>query len=312
MIERIPSIRVRADNGLLVAREGLILCFFMRRSHAQVAPAIWKMLRTYRDALPPDVLNWYVAPEGATHPLDEARWEHIRDSLFESSRRSSLALQLQQSRDEAGAYNFEYHGRRLEAPVFAGDENATCAVSVTLPTEYLTEHGPAHVRALALALAHELPFSFGYTSLALITPTQDWYAARHTVRALRDRYPGLDVSQLEQTSRVLGTRARGAYWLTFLGQPLLDQLGGPEALRQRLTGLGASLQSLDEHRALISLGEWPELIDTPRGERPAPALLTLARLLSPFLYEQEVTGWFIHDDVEGMEDMRRWIRRFCP
>ena len=38
----------------------------------------------------------------------------------------------------------------------------------------------------------------------------------------------------------------------------------------------------------------------------------LARLLEPFMYEQEVSGWFFHDDKEGLEDMRRWIRRFCP
>jgi hypothetical protein len=48
----------------------------------------------------------------------------------------------------------------------------------------------------------------------------------------------------------------------------------------------------------------------PRNQRPSPQILSLAQLLEPFLYEQELTGWFFHDDREGMEDMRRWIRRF--
>jgi hypothetical protein len=48
------------------------------------------------------------------------------------------------------------------------------------------------------------------------------------------RYPGLDLYRLGDTSRRIGARARGAYWLTFLGPPLLGQLGGRVALRELL------------------------------------------------------------------------------
>jgi hypothetical protein len=311
MKERIPIIRVRTDKGCLVARDGLILCFFMRRSHEEVAPAVWQALQTYLHAIPPHALSWSVAHEGGFLPLDNERWEQLREEMLERPCRVSRTVQLQELRDGAGGYNFEYYGRRLDAPLFARDENSTCAVSFTLPTEYLMEHGPSRVRTLALELARELPFSFGYASLALVAPTLDWYAARPTVRELRDRYPGLDVYDLEETSRVLGTRARGAYWLTFLGQPLRGQLGGLESLRQRLPFPEISFQPLDEERVLLTLGEWPEAIDTEK-ETPPPQLLALARLLEPFLYEEEVTSWFIKDDLEGMRDMRRWIRRFCP
>ncbi|WP_338023486.1 type VI immunity family protein [Archangium primigenium] len=311
MSTSLPPLRVRADNGLLVARDGLILCFFMRHTHDEVASAVWTTLRTYRAAIPPHTLSAYVTPEGGLLPLDDERWEHTREELLARPSTSSLSLQLQQHSTEMGGYHFEYVGRRLEAPPFNRDENATCAVSFTLPTEYLREHGPARVRDLALAIGQDLPFSFGYASLALVTPHLDWYAARRAVRELRDRYLGLDVAHLEQTSRVLGTRARGAYWLTFLGERLLDQLGGCAHLNQRLAPSGVTLHALDDHRAWLSLGEWPEAIDTARGESPSPRLLALARALEPFLYEQEVTGWFFHDDEEGLEDMRRWIRRFC-
>ncbi|OJH42922.1 hypothetical protein BON30_04530 [Cystobacter ferrugineus] len=284
----------------------------MRRSHEEVAPAVWRALQTYRRAIRPHALSWYVAPEGGFLPLDDERWEQAHQEMLERPRRLSLSLQLQQHHDDVGGYNFEYHGRRLDAPLFSRDGNATCAVSFTLPTEYLMEQGPAQVRTLALELARELPFSFGYASLALITPTLDWYAARETVRNLRDRYLGLDVYHLEQTSRVLGTRARGAYWLTFLGQPLLGQLGGHDSPRQRLAHPDISTQPLDDGRVLLTLSEWPEAIDTERKQRPSPQLLALAQLLEPFLYEQELTGWFFHDDHEGMEDMRCWIRRLLP
>jgi hypothetical protein len=220
---------------------------------------------------------------------------------------------LQEERDGTGGYNFDYYGRQLDAPIFARDENSTCAVSFTLPTEYLVEHGPDRVRALALELARELPFSFGYASLALISPNDDWIADRPTVLKLRDRYPGLDFYNLELTSRAIGTRARGTYWLNFLGQPLLGQLGGTESLRQRLPFPDVSLKTLpsqEGERVLVTLGEWPEAIDTAEQERPSPQLLALARLLEPFLYPEDVIDWF--HQHEDMEDMRRWIRRFCP
>jgi Protein of unknown function (DUF3396) len=311
MNERIPVIRVQANNGFLVARDGLIICFFMRRSDEEIAPAVWRALQAYLRAIPPHALSWNVAHEGGFLPLDNERWELLRQEMLERPCRVSRSVQLQERHDGVGGYNFEYYGRRLDAPLFARDENSTCAVSFTLPTEYLVEHGPDRARTLALELSRELPFSFGYASLAIVAPTLDWYVARSTVRELRDRYPGLDVYDLEETSRVLGTRARGAYWLTFLGQPLHGQLGGLESLRQKLPFPQISFRPLDEERVLLTLGEWPEAIDTEK-EAPPPQLLALARLLEPFLYEEEVTSWFIKDDLEGMKDMRRWIRRFCP
>jgi hypothetical protein len=311
MNERIPTLRVRAPNGFPLARDGIILCFFMRRSHAEVGPAVWRALHTYLRAIPPHPLSWYIASEGGFLPLDEELWKQTREDILGPCR-VSRSVHLHEQRDGTSGYNFEYQGRQLDAPIFARDEDSTCAVSFTLPTEYIMEHGPARVHALALALASELPFSFGYASLALLVHILEWQVARATVRELRDRYLGLDVYDLELTSRSIGTRARGAYWLTFLGQPLLGQLGGPDNLRQRLAFPDVSVQTLDDGRALLTLGEWPEAIDTQK-ESPPPQFLALARLLEPFLYDERVTAWFFQESTEeAWEDMHRWIHRFCP
>lgn len=313
MRKRIPVIRVRASNGFLVGRDGLILCFFMRHSHAEVAPTVWRALQMYLRAIPPQTLSWYIASEGGFLPLDDGGWRHIHGEMLERPCPCNRSVMLQEECDGTGGYNFHYYGRRLDAPPFASDENSTCAVSFTLPTEYLVEHGPDRVRDLALGLARELPFSFGYASLALISPNDDWIADRPTVLKLRDRYPGLDFYDLELTSRVIGTRARGTYWLTFLGQPLLGQLGGTASLRQQLAFPDVSLETLpspEGERVLVTLDEWPEAIDTAEQERPSPQLLALARLLEPFLYPEDVIDWF--HQHEDKEDMRRWIRRFCP
>lgn len=280
----------------------------MRHSHVEVAPAVWRALQAYVRAIPSSSLSWYVAPEGGFLPLDAPRWEQVREEMLEQPCPVSCSVSLQQSRDEVGGYNFEYVGRRLDAPPFARDENSTSAVSFTVPTEYLMEKGADSVRALAIDLVRELPISFGYASLALVAPNEWWFAARQEVRQLRDRYPGLDVCILEQSSRVLGTRARGTYWLTFIGQPLLGQLGGTEHLQRRFATADPTLQALGNERLLLTCGAEPRAFDTQR-EPPPPQFLALARWLEPFLYHEELTSWFSPHDPE---DMRRWVRRFYP
>ena len=101
------------------------------------------------------------------------------------------------------------HGQ-LDDALFSHDEGATSAVSFSFPTEYLLEHGPAHLRALCLELGRELPFSSGYASLAFVSHPGVWYAVRKQLLGLLQRYPGLDLCHLMATGEVIGTGARGA------------------------------------------------------------------------------------------------------
>ncbi len=305
MRENIPVIRLRTDTGILMTRDGVVICFFMRRSHKEVAHAVWRALQIYRRAIPPNALGWYGSDDGDTLPLDDKGWEHIRWTILERPWGDACIVELEEDASEVGGYHFEYHGRRLDAPLFSHDEGSTCGVAFSFPTEYLLEHGPAHLRALALEMARELPFSFGYASLAFVCPRGFWYGVRWQLFAPLCRYLGMDLYHLSDTSRVIGTRARGAYWLTFIGQPLLGQLGGIEGLRDKLRFPEVSLQPLEGERLLISLGEWPEAIDTEKAP-VVPQYHALAWLLEPFLYE-ESTGWISLDK----ENMRRWLRRLC-
>jgi len=309
MRENIPVIRLRNKHGVLRARDGVVLCFFMRRSHPEVVGAVWRALQTYRQAIPPRSLNWYGSDEGDTLPLDDKGWEVIRKQMLERSRAAACNVDLEEDESGTGGYYFEYRGRTLDAEFFAHDEDATTGVLFTFPTEYLLEHGPAHLRALALELARELPFSFGYASLAFVCLSGRWYGARKELLEPLTRFLGFDLYHLGNTSRVIGTRARGAYWLTFLGQPLLGQLGGMEGLRQKLPFEEVSLLPMEAERVLITLSEWPEAIDTAKKreeQRLLPQYRALAHLLEPYLYEER-DGFFSMDP----ENMRRWLRRLC-
>lgn len=306
MREHIPIIRVRNDYGDVDVRDGIILCFFMRCSHGDIAPVMWRALQTYRRAISPGTLNWYGADDGDTLELDDKGWEHIREKMLERSWSGAARhVSLAEATGEAGGYHFNYDGPQLGHPLYQHSKTATCAVSFSFPTEYLLERGPAHLRALALELGRELPFSFGYASLAFVSHPGVWFGVRRQLLGLLERYPGLDLYLLSETGDVIGTGARGAYWLTFLGPPLLGELGGRVALREQLSFPEVTFELMEGERLLLTLGEWPEAMDTEKGPPPAQ-YRELARLLEPYFCEE---GSILPPITK--EYMHRWLRRLC-
>ncbi|TSC29627.1 DUF3396 domain-containing protein [Corallococcus sp. Z5C101001] len=284
-----------------MGRDGVVLCFFLPRNHIEVGPAIWRAIRTYVHAIPPGSLSWYTSSDGDMVPLDDKGWEHNHQEVAVRQGSGSRNMELRESPSETGGYQVEYYGRQLDSPFH--DAPAT-TLSFTFPTEYLLEHGAAHLRILALELARELPFSFGYASFAVVSSQGSWAEGDwNLLEALLARHPGLDAPHASEFSSVIGTHALGAYWLTFLGQPLLGQLGGVEALRQALPD--TSLLPLEDERLLITLGEWPDAIDTEKAAVP-PQYSALASLLAPYVFEYK-------GDLNGFERlMNQWHRRLCP
>jgi hypothetical protein len=300
MSEFSPRIRIEAPNGYVLVRDGLSLCFYMRRPHAEMAQAVARSLDAYLRAVEPHALALYADDDGYWQELDDSGWERIRHEMLHQD---GCFIRLRDASRGEERHHFYYHGKPLDDPSLRDEPDEVCALSFWLPTEYLLKHGPGRLRELALELAAPLPFCSGHAGLSFIgevTPS----SVRSPVRELAFRHPGLDIPDMDRTSWTLGTRIRGIHWLNFLGQPVLGELGGAAGLRSRLSTPG-TVQEMEGERVVITLGPRPEAGDTEQG-LTLPAWRELARVLEPWLHHRE------HEDSSDFspEELRRWERRF--
>jgi hypothetical protein len=298
MSDRYPRIRRYSsyyNERYILVRECVSITLYVHQPHAEIAQAVMHALDVYRRAVLPQALSLYMDDEGDWRDLDDKGWEFFQQQFLDPR---GVRLVLAGEPDEFFAYEFGYYGRASEDI----KEGKASLVTFFLPTEYLEEHGPGRVRELALELAAGLPFTSGHAGMSFIYPE----AALGMTESIHDeafRYPGLDM-RASDVSWDIGTRVKGAYWLTFLGQPVLGELGGVAGLRARLHSPGTTVQELERDRAVVTLGAWPEAGDTEQGHT-LPAYRELARVLEPWLY-QFPTRW----GGFTREDMRRWERRF--
>ncbi|ATB29351.1 type VI immunity family protein [Melittangium boletus] len=294
-----PHLRVHARNGQILIRDGISLCFYMRRPHEEVAPAVMASLDAYLRAVGPQALGWYLDTEGDWQELDAPGWELTRREMYSSS----PVITLKDTPGGAGSYRFEYHGKSPHTPLVIEEPHAVCAAEFWLPTDYLEEHGPERVRELTMELAAPLPFSSGHADLSFNALDQLVGVSRE-LRSWCFRYPGMSLREIGRLSWKLGSRVPGVHWLTFLGQPVLGELGGASRLRSRLVSPDISVHELDSDRALVTLGEWPDAGDTEQGHS-LPLHRELARVLEPWLHHRSPPwGGFTP------EELLRWERRF--
>ncbi len=304
MSERYPRIRLSTHGegvDIAVLRESISINFYLRRPHPEVMHAVMRSLDAYLRAVGPRMLGWYPDEESDWRELDDKGWEHIRETVRESR---GANIDLLQEPSTGMGYRFLYRGWPLDDPSFVSHHpDATCTLSCWLPTEYLEAQGPARVRELALELAEGLPFDSGHAGLSFQVP--GWTQGNTpVVRDLWCRHPGLDVPGVDILSWELGRRVRGVSWLTFLGQPVLGELGGTAGLRARLRASGITVEEIGGERAVVTLGEWPEAGDLEQG-RTLPQYRELARILEPWLYAHRGPWGHFRE-----EELRRWERRF--
>ncbi|WP_375754647.1 type VI immunity family protein [Corallococcus exercitus] len=306
MVTRVPRVRETLDiegETVLLIREGLSIAYYVRAPHEEIASAVWRAFERYRKAIEPRQFDAYLDIYTGDRPRLDAEGEAVlRSRIVEPVFGAAEVHELYHS---ATGICFKYEGRGTTAPNFHDTypEN-TCCLEFRLPTEFLEERGPEWIRALAIDLGRELPWNSGHAGLSL--EVHAWIQA-HTPRLQEviRRHPGFDlVHRLNRLALYLGTKLRPPAWLTFLGPPVLNELGGAAGLRSRLHSPSTQVEALSPDRAVVSLGPVPEAGDLETGDT-LPAYRELARVLEPWLY--------VHKGEWGgltEAEVRQWERRF--
>ena len=300
MNSRYPRFRFTFRDGSLVLREGLAICFYLRHSHAELWRPVLHSVEVFRRAVGARALNWSIDWNGDPERLTDALWEELRREMAE---RRSYSFLLEEKNDQVSGYSVEYKGAALK-PHLVPARDYVNGLHYFLPVEYLEEQGPEAVKALTLQLVSELPISYGYVSLAFNYGDGLHRTGWKVLKPWCFRYPGMDVPNVSRVGMDLGGGVRNAYWLTLLGPPVLEELGGVSGLRGRLRAPAITVEELPPARALVCLGEWPETGDMEAG-LTLPQYRELALVLEPW---QVLTRLPFGTLTEA--EQRRWDRRF--
>jgi len=297
---RYPRLRYHDRRGWLGTSDALVMSFYMRHPNERIAPAVIRAVELFRERIRPYQLAWNDTGKGQAEPLDEASWERTRKRTLEPGPDRAAFMKMWDDPRRFGGLHVDYRGLDVIPLPWPERADDVSVLYLRLPTEFLEERGPEQVRALALELAAELPFNSGYVDFVLCSSSEDRVEA---LKLIRSRYPGVHLASSAATMHV-NTRVDGVHWMNFLGQPVLGKLGGVAGLREGLSLPGVSLHEMSGERALITLGERPELGDVDAGKTLQPHRV-LARLLEPYLYQRK--AFFGHAIPE---EVLRWDRRF--
>ncbi len=243
------------------------------RSHKPVAKSTWTMLPTW---LKPD------APE-----------------------REYLALQLKdgEQHQDAPHRKFQVYGYEPKNKLFkSGRANV---VSASFPIS-LASADLAAFKALFVHACSVLPMRSGHAGLALECSRYEAEDSETHAWAIGMRMRGLDISRIPLDCQAVGVDGlKGVGWLTALGHPLIEQLGGLPALRK---GWPKDITVIETpHGVVIQAGEQPQLGDVNRGDslalyravykKVAPLIDTAAKRSMAFNlaedYVEKTEQWFM-------------------
>nr|WP_301340358.1 type VI immunity family protein [Corallococcus exercitus] len=295
----------------------------MPHDHGVIAASVACALDTYHAALGPDsgrlTTTWDA--DGEPSPLSNADWEDLRERLAAAPpddflddlpqdslwfniltrRRFDANVRLTGDESDSSGYEFRYRSR---LPWRNPNARMLSVLNAQVPLRFLEEQGPTRLRDLAINLAGNLPFSAAHVGLSFVS-SRGFRRALPLLKEDLFRHPGWAVPSAG-ASMDMGPQVDGIHWLNFLGPPLLETVGGIQALRAHLRHPETTVQELTGGRALIRLGSAPLAGDTKRGET-LPAYRELARFLEPWLLPSPPFTPF-----EGYtpEEMRHWWRRF--
>jgi hypothetical protein len=293
-------------SGQVLMRNGIILAFFLEPFVYECSEALTAAFDLFVATVPAGSLKWAVvsATSEQWREVDANIMQRMRDSLAPTGarKRKFTAFSVNDFGDEPPLYSFTLSDRDKEEdqPV------SRTLVQMTFPLSTAEDGNADTLYSLVAEFTALLKPAYGYCAPGLLQGDTLQMASFAEIRGFALRYPGYDVAVNDLTQLDIGSRVRGARWITILGPDLTDKLGGPGAFRKTLP-LEVEIRDV-AGTTMIRSGRTPELGNTNRKQE-TPLLRAVARVLEPVTLFGEVNllSYFANFD----EDMlRRWERRF--
>ena len=300
--------RIHPESGRVFLRNCVIAAFFVARPLHEVSNSIATALDQYVAMIPPDTLKWVVPSATAEEwkPFTAKTIAKCKSYLVSegTKKRYMTAFHLSDTEGGVPRYSFNLVGK----PVVDTTPEELTLIQMAFPLSVLAADQVERFVSSIRRLATIIPTTSGYCSPALVIP-RDLHIGEgiYAARPIALRHPGYDVENNEGTCVRIGTKTRGARWITLLGEELTMQLGGIEALQKRLlppvtvNEIGAGV--------MIRAGAEPELGDVNMSI-PTPNLRAVAEAIKSVTFFDDCAMIGIFGDADDPEPLARWEHRF--
>jgi Protein of unknown function (DUF3396) len=302
---------IRDKDGRVALRIGLVATMFFAESWTRpvretVVDAAEEYIRQFRP-----YLRWAEHPRTMhMHPIDSKKVPFPRSWL----------PQHEDNED----WSFGFHGGETneatsEFQVSAMGSNAVEKdpgyFQMYLPLTWFAEH-PGTFQEFVLGFARRLRPLSGYAGIgvqeALSLGPREPYMA--TVRQIAERFPGLEIESNYVHTIHVGEGIKGVNWLTLLGDRWVQQIGGLDYLRTRLSD-DFELTPYDGG-LMIQAGPKPQIGDVTTNRWPRH-YVTLAKVLKPIQIKEHYAFHLDNPDPKGAPRLdaisnssEAWLFRF--
>lgn len=209
-----------------------------------------------------------------------------------------MTLKGGSSADSASDTGLQFFADEEEEPAMGG-------LTLTLPVSWAAK--PDRLLEMTQTIADAVDFESGHCGFSLAwDPGGDSATdAMSRMLGVANRFLGLDLPKLNTTVSSLQRSAKPGIktvqWLTFLGTPVIDQLGGETAVKARLATVAKV--HITTTGILVQAGEAPTIGDSNRQDD-----ITALKAVGQALASIRVPG---HGTIFGTRDQTgEWLARF--
>ena len=303
---KMEEISIIGKEGEPIIRSNLVVCFFGQTTVPKWAATGTHVLKEWLKLVPDETLKWtLIGASASTFAAINSRSVERCFALMDAKKsklKELTSFELLGPEKYGAAFSFSW-----KADPDSGEQDSEYSnfLEMRFPAVFLDQFGVANFVDWMVSLASEFSYDSGYSAIALFPCRESVETeAGMQIGPLALRHFGYDVSNNRRTSFDLRDRCRGAQWITFLGNSLVERLGGSAIVSTALAGY--DVRQSASGIAIIAF-PYPVIGDSNRNNR-VDELKPIAKLLEPLTYfgDYGLDSLFMDD-----EDKReRWERRF--